>query len=443
MKVGLVVSELRYGARRSWHYHRDISRLIGFVLLALMPTAFLLEEIMTEPAYQTAWFRLLPSAAALPLIFYDKLPVGLKRNFDVVWLVSLIVVFPFNYSYVLSMNAALAADSISYIWMFEFIFATVLLVQVASHALLSLFTYVVGVCLGLVVAWLKVDEPNWEVVHEYVFLPAPVYLTTFVVLILTNRNLFRAQEAELRAVGAMGSTIAHELRTPLATIRALASGRDSHLPMLLRAYEFALSGGGVDYRLKASQKSLLREVNQRILNEVEGASTVIDMLLLNTVDRSRIGRTTEVFWISEAIREAVEMFPYSNATERKLVRTLLHQDFQVNGTKRLLVHALLNLIKNGLRYAQKGRGTQVLVSCNVEAGRNILIVRDDGVGIDARGVSRVFDLFFTSEPPGEGTGIGLNYCKVVMESLGGRIRCKSKIGEFTEFRLFFPRTGRQ
>jgi signal transduction histidine kinase len=51
---------------------------------------------------------------------------------------------------------------------------------------------------------------------------------------------------------------------------------------------------------------------------------------------------------------------------------------------------------------------------------------------------RIFERFFTTLESGRGTGIGLSFCKMVMEGLGGEITVDSTEGEFTTFRLLFP-----
>lgn len=68
---------------------------------------------------------------------------------------------------------------------------------------------------------------------------------------------------------------------------------------------------------------------------------------------------------------------------------------------------------------------------------NILIFKDTGKGISKENISHIFRKFYSRTK--YGTGIGLSFCKMVMESLGGEIKCKSQEGKFTEFRLCFPK----
>jgi signal transduction histidine kinase len=64
-----------------------------------------------------------------------------------------------------------------------------------------------------------------------------------------------------------------------------------------------------------------------------------------------------------------------------------------------------------------------------------LALRDTGKGIQEKYMNRIFDPFYTSRPTGQGTGLGLAFCKEVLNSFAGNITCKSIYGEYTEFTL--------
>ena len=68
---------------------------------------------------------------------------------------------------------------------------------------------------------------------------------------------------------------------------------------------------------------------------------------------------------------------------------------------------------------------------------NQLIFKDTAKGIPQNQCKTIFEPFFTRDKHG-GTGIGLSFCKQVMESFGGKISCESVAGEYTTFQLYFP-----
>jgi len=226
------LSDLIFGCQRSWQYSKENHLLYGLLAITLFPTAFLVERSLTEPAFDTAVFRIILSTLSLPVIIYPFLPQTFRAWFPIYWILALTIVFPFNYSTVLILNAALAEEPLHSIWMFEVLFSMFVLVQFTSHTKLCVVMFTIGLLGGLSsLAW--VSNPNWESLYENVFLPAPVYLTTFVILLVSNRHIFKAQEEKLIALQFMGSNIAHELRTPLATIRNSATGTKNLIPKLV------------------------------------------------------------------------------------------------------------------------------------------------------------------------------------------------------------------
>jgi signal transduction histidine kinase len=103
-----------------------------------------------------------------------------------------------------------------------------------------------------------------------------------------------------------------------------------------------------------------------------------------------------------------------------------------------VVHVFFNLIKNALFFVQRhGDGTLELTA-DAWKGKGVVEVTDTGTGIPASLQPRIFDRFFSSDTSSQGAGIGLSFCKTVMESIGGAIQCTSQEGEYTTFRLVFP-----
>ena len=99
--------------------------------------------------------------------------------------------------------------------------------------------------------------------------------------------------------------------------------------------------------------------------------------------------------------------------------------------------ALLNIVKNaGEALSAHGGGTLWIVGA-ADGGGVRLEVRDDGPGIDAEHVARIFDPFFSTKETGSGLGLPLTQ-QVIVEH-GGRIACRSSLGEGTTFTIELPR----
>lgn len=117
-----------------------------------------------------------------------------------------------------------------------------------------------------------------------------------------------------------------------------------------------------------------------------------------------------------------------------------------------LHQAMLNLCLNARDAVEKG-GELKLSACPVQLTATqrsvqqvdgnedqwlVVRVRDDGVGITAEARNKIFDPFYSTKEPGQGTGLGLSTVQSIVRSHGGFIELESETDRFTEFRLFLP-----
>jgi two-component system CAI-1 autoinducer sensor kinase/phosphatase CqsS len=248
------------------------------------------------------------------------------------------------------------------------------------------------------------------------------------------------QTEKLRAASAIGANLAHELRTPLASIAAISKGTENLLPALTDAYQKAKSAGIEVRPLRDNQVSILRDSLSTIRNEVDYSNTIIDMLLMNTADKALSNVETERFSVKEAAQESVSRFPFNNQKERALVAVSIAEDFEIDAPRLLIIHVLFNLIKNALYSVQKAGKGDISITAERRAQGDCITVHDTGMGISPSVRAHIFERFYTTTPTVQSAGIGLSFCKLVMDSIGGSIRCDSVEGEYTTFTLDFPHT---
>lgn len=135
--------------------------------------------------------------------------------------------------------------------------------------------------------------------------------------------------------------------------------------------------------------------------------------------------------------------------ERELQKYRVQLDTEIRPAPAVMAHGnqlqqvLMNLVTNA-RQAMPGGG-RILIRLQHDQAAGIveLMVRDSGTGIAADKLPRIFDRFFsTKQGPDEsgkgGTGLGLAFCKDVIEAHQGRIRVESSVGVGTAFTLKFP-----
>jgi two-component system CAI-1 autoinducer sensor kinase/phosphatase CqsS len=247
------------------------------------------------------------------------------------------------------------------------------------------------------------------------------------------------QTEKLRAASAIGANLAHELRTPLASIGALSKGAGNLLPILTDAYEKAKAAGMEVGPLRKNQVEILSNTLGTIRNEVEYSNTIIDMLLVNTADKSLSDVDMDIFSVRDAAEEAVRRYPFNNQRERNLIRVEIDADFELQAPRLLVIHVLFNLIKNALYFVQQAGKGDISIRAEHDSNYGRVLVHDTGSGIPVAIRSHIFDRFYTTTHTGQGAGIGLSFCKLVMDSIGGSIYCESEEGEYATFTLEFPK----
>jgi signal transduction histidine kinase len=340
---------------------------------------------------------------------------------------------------ILTLNAALTESGkpLAPIWIYQYLVAVFIFVQLIHNTLLSISLWLIA-SVPLVIAVILVEDPNMGALVEAWILPLPVYLTALIIGSFTNRNIQVIESEKIRAAYAVGSNLAHELRTPLASIGLISRATQRFLPILVDGYERFTQMTGQRPELSRHQVTELRRALKTIQGEVDYSNTMIDILLANTSDAAIDSRRSDVFFASQAITEAVHRYPFNNSEEQKILSCFTHNDFEIRAPYFLLVHVLFNLIKNALFYAQSNPKGTVRIFCGFFRGRSAIVICDTGYGMSDSVQARIFDRFFTTTEAGQGAGIGLSFCKMVMEGIGGEIVCDSKEGEYTTFRLLFP-----
>ncbi|HYF16522.1 MAG TPA: HAMP domain-containing sensor histidine kinase [Ramlibacter sp.] len=236
---------------------------------------------------------------------------------------------------------------------------------------------------------------------------------------LSAANLRREQLANTLAT--MG-VMAHELRTPLATMSLLGDAvRDS--------------AASCPHETAARVEQLAAKLHQLVRN----MNRQIDLQILN----ARLvnpPRGQELLQAAELVREAVEQFPYRSPRERDAVQVRIHRDFDFRGSRTLFRQVVDNLVKNALRSlaaAGTNRRGDLVIEVDASAGRGRIVFTDQGIGIEPRVQGRIFEPFFSTSP-GTGHGLGLAFCLRVVEAAGGSIRVRSEPWQGASFSVELP-----
>jgi signal transduction histidine kinase len=436
--ISAAAAHLNSAAMGSAAYSQRHFRFLA-ILSLVIPLAYLVDVAVGRPHFDTIALRLTAFLAAIPLIFADKPPLRGARYLHIYFVLLVTNALPFTYGAMLVGNAAAspAGTEIDILWVLQYIIALFLFIQLIHNGLLACVLWIVSsIAAGFPI--LIVDEVNWDELKRVLLYPVTGYVTAILFGIVTNRNVDYVNSEKLKAAAAIGSNIAHELRTPLASIQLLTRSLRTQTATLMRGYSKAVKHGLQEEMLSQAQTKGLDRALKLIEQEVAYSNTVIDMLLLNTSDNTERDAELKRFPISDCVLEAIHRYPFNNSKEKELIRLDVVRPFPVEAPRLLLVHVLFNLIKNCVFYAQRSKEPLVTITIGEAPKTNSLSITDNGPGIPTSIRRHVFDRFYTTTRSGQGAGVGLSFCKTVMESIGGSIDCESVEGEYTTFRLTFP-----
>jgi signal transduction histidine kinase len=232
---------------------------------------------------------------------------------------------------------------------------------------------------------------------------------------IVSSDLLRqlAYNEKMAELGKISAGVVHELNTPLSVIISAAQ-------MIMR--EEGVPEGVMEMIARiSSEAQRLSHLTKGLLNFSSHDETISEVDLNLTID------FILNFLSFEAARRAViilKQFDHSLPTIR----------IDAN----LLKQILLNIIMNALQAMEQGGG-KLLVETADDGDDNLYFtIADNGPGIPPEAIERIFDRYFTTKKPGEGTGLGLFVTKSLVESIGGKISVANRSGGGSAFTVTIP-----
>ena len=215
---------------------------------------------------------------------------------------------------------------------------------------------------------------------------------------------------ELRA--GFTAAVSHELRTPLARLLALLETA-------------ALPSANVDELLEQGK------------GEVENIRELIDdVLFLSELETGRAVVSLASTPAAPVVREVLDGLVERASRAGVTLKSELDESAQVPLRPRMLRVVLENLAENAIRYA--GDGVTFSIAALREGDDVVIVVADDGVGVGAGDLPRLFERFYRADRAraSRGTGLGLAIVKHIVTSAGGFVEASSHEG--LEIRITFP-----
>lgn len=398
---------------------------VGCMLFVGFPLLYILWTYGSPQPYETLLSRGTGCLLGLGLLLANYWPSSMKPYLPAYWFVSLLYALSFFFAYSFLMNESSVISAMSLLCS---VFLLLLLVELPILIILILC----GWALALLAFYFNSDDPflaeeHWEM--------ALIILFVIISGSILNYKATLLQQQRMAGMAAVAGMIAHELRTPLSGIKSGANAVARYSPELIHGYQMAQQQGLLPHALRPSRLLQLGEVNSRIIAETDYANTIIDMLLIRAGQENALQNCVwEDCSMADCVFTALERYPFKSPEEKALVKW--QGDFHFNGSKLLMQHVLFNLLKNALYAIATARKGDIHIWTATGENHFCLYFRDTAKGMTAVQLSRLFNHFYTTTFMG--TGLGLAFCKLVMQHFGGDIYCDAKEGEFTQFMLTFP-----
>lgn len=232
------------------------------------------------------------------------------------------------------------------------------------------------------------------------------------------------QSEKLAAIGQLAAGIMHEINNPLATIGACVAALENRIADTV----------------PASQQASVREYLEIIDKEVQRCEGIVDGLL----DFSRPkGKAKGPVNVSTILEDTLFLLKHHERFKKIDVTRELHDQLPaVFANAEQLIQVFMAIMLNALDAMEEGGALIVRSHSNsVHADEVVVEIEDSGSGIPRSELSKIFEPFYTTKPPGRGTGLGLSVCYGIVAEHGGRIEADSQPGRGSVFRVFLPVQG--
>jgi SSS family solute:Na+ symporter len=362
------------------------------------------------------------------LIMREFWPNWLKRNFAIFWHFTLMYCLPFI------TTVLFLIEQLSFNWLINVSLVIILLIVLVDWVTFFILS-IVGVISGIIFYKLCVGQIvsiNGNIAYNLIY----ASLFTTIIGLLFARRREKTVDDKLKISTTVATATGHEVVDDLLEAHAAAQLVD--MKRMQGAFHTATIGDKQGYFIDKELYDSIIKVYPAV-HEAASRIKITTLMFRDAVNGPGILLEQEKLSMKEVMNEALKSLYLVERRKNKLQLDLT-ADFEFMGSRRMFKHVIWNLLKN----AYKHSGTEevfIWLESDSKKEYNEVHIKDNGIGINAEHLDKIFELFFTTGSRENSTGIGLSLCKTIIEKLGGNIRCESKQGEgsYTEFIISLPK----
>ncbi len=243
------------------------------------------------------------------------------------------------------------------------------------------------------------------------------------------------QSEKMVALGQLVAGVAHEINTPIGVALTAAT----HLSERTQEFDKLVTEGQLRRSDLSAYTSVARQSTELLRFNIQRAAQLIQSFKQVAVDQA--SEQMRDFELSDYLEQLVtSLRPEARKLGHNLAVTC-PEGIAMTAYPGALAQVLSNLISNALMHAYApGTAGNLRVQVRDQGSTVAIMVEDDGAGIPAENLSRIYDPFFTTKRGSGGSGLGLHIVfNIVHETLKGEITCRSNQDEGTVFTVTLPR----
>jgi len=247
------------------------------------------------------------------------------------------------------------------------------------------------------------------------------------------------QREKLASLGQLTAGIAHEIQNPLNFVNNFAD-------LSIELLEEVKASNDIE-EIKEIAGDLIQNLT-KIHHHGKRADSIVKNMLQHSRDQKSEKEATD---LNELLKEFVNLAYHGLRATDKNFNCKIEQDLdktlpKMNLVKQDLGRVLLNMFNNSFYSISKKivankEDYQPVLSVHTEVvnDKTVIVIRDNGLGMNEDVKQKLFNPFFTTKPTGEGTGLGLSISHdIIVKMHGGSIEVNSKEGEYAEFKISLP-----